>query len=294
VAASTTAETSTPISAAFLLKFGWPLWIGLAVLAIPTVITLGREVWNTETGAQGPIVLFTGAWLLWRKADSLKAQAVPGDLRIGVAILVLGLAIYIFGRAYDFISIETVGLYGAILGVAYGYLGARALLSIWFPIFYLGFVVPPPSWLMDSVTAPLKAFVSYAATETLSHLGVPVVRQGVALFVEQYQLLVEDACSGMNSLTGLLAIGLFYVYLLRSASVRYSIFLAVLIAPIAIVVNIIRIMILILLTYFFGDGVAQSFLHVSAGMFLFALALVIVFALDHLIVTFRPRLKGAA
>ncbi len=53
--------------------------------------------------------------------------------------------------------------------------------------------------------------------------------------------------------------------------------------PIAIVANIIRIMILILLTYFFGDEVAQSFLHFAAGLVLFSTALALVFALDTLI-----------
>ena len=70
--------------------------------------------------------------------------------------------------------------------------------------------------------------------------------------VGPYQLLVEDACSGMNSLIGLIAITLFYIYLLRNASWRYSAFLVALIIPIAIMANVLRIITLILLTYFFG------------------------------------------
>ena len=47
-------------------------------------------------------------------------------------------------------------------------------------------------------------------------------REGVTIRVAQYQLLVEDACSGMNSLIGLTAISLFYIYLLRGSSIRYA------------------------------------------------------------------------
>jgi exosortase len=267
----------------------WAVWIALLALAIPTLITLGQQVWSTEAGAQGPIVLFTGAWLVWRKFPDLKRDAQPGSSWLTALLAAGALGLYIFGRAYDFISIEVAGFYGVAITFAYSYFGFRALRKIWFPLFYLAFVIPPPGWLMDELTVPLKGFVSLASTSLLQMFGVPVMREGVALFVAQYQLLVEDACSGMNSLTGLIAISLFYIYLLRDASWRYSLLLVCLVIPIAVVANIIRIIILILLTYFFGDGVAQSFLHLSAGMFLFALALALVFLLDHLISLLRLR-----
>ena len=117
-------------------------------------------------------------------------------------------------------------------------------------------------------------------------MGIPITREGVTLFVAQYQLLVEDACSGMNSLVGLIAISLFYIYLLRNASWRYSLVLLCLVIPIAIIANIIRIIVLVLLTYFFGDAVAQGFLHNLAGLFLFATALMLVFGVDNLISSF--------
>lgn len=289
-----TSAAATPNLFLQSLRSSWAVWIALAVLAIPTILDLGQQVWSTETGAQGPIILFTGAWLVWRQLPDLRRNALPGSAWLTAFLLVAGLATYIFGRAYDFISIQTAGLYGVGLAFAYSYFGLRALLKIWFPLLYLAFMIPPPGWVIDSITAPLKAFVSLASTDILQACGVPVIREGVALYVEQYQLLVEDACSGMNSLTGLIAISLFYIYLLRNASWRYSLVLVAMVIPIAIVANIIRIMILILLTYFFGDGIAQSFLHMSAGMFLFALALALVFTIDHLLALLRLRVRERA
>jgi|SRR6185437_2418091 len=272
----------------------WPLWVSLAALAIPTAITLGKQVWSTELGAHGPIVLATGLWLLSRKVDDFRAQARPGPVWLTALLTVGGVAVYVFGRAYDFISLEVAGLYSVCLGFLHAFVGWRAMLRNWFPLFYLGFVVPPPGWLMDSLTAPLKTFVSYVATAILSASGVPIVREGVTLMVAQYQLLVEDACSGMNSLTGLTAISLFYIYLLRNASWGYSAFLVCMVIPIAIVANILRIIVLVLLTYFFGDGVAQSFLHMAAGLFLFASSLSLVFLIDHLVspLWFRKRVAA--
>lgn len=260
-----------------------PLLAALAVLAIPTIVTLGEQVWSKESGAHGPIVLVTGLWLLWRKQAELAENAVPGSPWLTTLGVALSLPLYVFGRAYDFISLEVAGVYGIALSMLYAHVGMRAMLKIWFPLFYLGFVVPPPGWLMDNITAPLKLFVSVVATEGLQAAGLPIFREGVTLIISQYQLLVEDACSGMNSITGLVAISLFYIYLLRNASWRYSLLLVCLVIPIAVIANIIRVVTLVLLTYFFGDAVAQGFLHMAAGLLLFTSALLLVFLVDNLL-----------
>lgn len=259
-----------------------PLLLGLALLVVPTVVTLGEQVWSKEAGAHGPIVLLTGLWLIWRKQGELRDAAEPGAAWLTALLLLVALPIYVFGRAYDYISLEAAGLYGVGVAVMHAKFGLRALRQTWFPLLYLAFLIPPPGWLIDSITAPLKLFVSYVTTAGLQLFGVPVYREGVTLMVAQYQLLVEDACSGMNSMTGLVAISLFYIYLLRNASWRYSLFLVCMVIPIAVIANIIRVATLVLLTYFFGDAVAQGFLHMAAGLLLFTSALLLVFLVDHL------------
>jgi exosortase B len=275
-----TATVSESSRRSAVLFSTWPLLAGFAVLAVPTIITLGEQVWSREAGAHGPIVLATGLWLLWRKADEWRDAAEPERDWLTWVGLTLALPLYAFGRAYDFISLEVAGLYGVALSMLHSQFGLRPMLRNWFPLLYLGFLIPPPGWLIDSITAPLKLFVSYITTEGLQAVGVPVFREGVTLTVAQYQLLVEDACSGMNSLNGLIAISLFYIYLLRNASWKYSLALVALVVPIAILANIIRVVVLVLLTYFFGDAVAQGFLHMAAGLLLFVSALVLVFAVD--------------
>ncbi len=267
----------------------WPLFLGLAVLAIPTFATLADQTWSRETGAQGPIVLATGAWLLWRQGPELKRLAQPGALWLTLLILAISLASYVIGRVLDYLTFETAGLYGAGLAMFHDRFGARLMRGNWFPLLYLAFAVPPPGALVDSATAPLKHFVTWAATGGLQAIGLPVSREGVTIFVAQYQLLVADACSGMNSLIGLTAISLLYIYLLRRASPLYALLLTAFVIPIAIAANILRIVTLVLLTYGFGDAVAQGFLHFTAGLFLFAVALLLVFAVDALLTALGAR-----
>ena len=267
----------------------WPAILGFAALAVPTIQTLSSQAWVRESGAHGPIVLVTGLWLLARQLTADRGIARQGALWLSGLALIAGLAFYIFGRVFDFVSLETFGLFGVGVAMLHSAFGIMALLKNWFPLFYLGFAIPPPGWLIDRLTAPLKQFVSEAAMRALSSVGIPVSREGVTIYVSKYQLLMEDACSGMNSLVGLTAISLLYIYLLRGSSVRYSLLMTVFVIPIAILGNIMRVMILILLTYFFGDEVAQGFLHYTAGFLLFALDLILVFAVDSLLVRLVPR-----
>lgn len=265
-----------------------PLWIALSILAVPTIATLGQQVWNKESGAHGPIVLAVGGWLLFQEFAGAKALTRRGSLALTLAMLALSLAVYIFGRAFDFISLEVAGLYGVGVAMLYSRIGMRALMHLWFPVAYLAFLIPPPGWLMDQLTAPLKQFVSWASMSVLSATGIPVAREGVTIYVAGYQLLVEDACSGMNSMVGLVAVSLLYIYLLRGSHLRYAALLVVATIPIAILGNIVRIMTLILLTYFFGDEVAQGFMHQVSGIFLFAIDLLLVFSLDQFLWKVMP------
>ncbi|OAN66979.1 exosortase [Sphingomonas sp. TDK1] len=228
----------------------------------------------------GPIVLATGIWMLARQRDTIETLRAPGNFLLGGLALLLALLIYTVGRIFDFISIETFGLVSAVIASGYLYFGGRALRAAWFPALWLFFLVPPPGWLVDRVTAPLKEFVSYAATGFLSWLDYPILRQGVTLFVGPYQLLVEDACSGLRSLSSLIVVTLLYIYIKNKPSWGYALFIAALVIPVAVVTNILRIIILVLITYHVGDEAAQSFLHVSTGMVMFVVALLCIFAID--------------
>ncbi|WP_367118733.1 exosortase V [Phenylobacterium sp.] len=272
----------------------WAPLAALLIIGIPTIIRLGAQVWSQEFGAHGPIVLATGAWLLWRQIPAMSETGRPGHMGLTLLAVALSLPVYVFGRAYDLISLETAGVYGFGVALLHQRFGVMTLLKNWFPIFYLALLLPMPGWFLDEFTAPLKLLVSVMSASVVELMGIPLVREGVTMTVGPYQLLVEDACSGLNSLVGLIAITLFYIYLLRNATWQYSLFLVCMIIPIAIIANAIRIVILILLTYFYGDAVGQGFLHVTAGLFLFALSLVLMFALDSLVSRFWRNGKVAA
>lgn len=260
------------------LSAHWPLIAGMLVMAVPTIMRLGTQTWSTEIGAHGPIILATGIWLLVH--NGFVARRGASSALVWILPVLPAWGIYVFGRAYDFISLEALGLYLTFLVAAVIVGGVDQVRRNLFPLAYLGFIVPPPGWVIDSLTAPLRTFVSFASVGILQPLGYPITREGVTMTIAQYQLLVEDACAGMNSLIGLTAISLFYIYIMHRASWRYALLLVLMIVPIAIAVNIMRVIGLVLITYYLGDAAAQGFLHVTTGLVLFVVAILLTFAVD--------------
>ena len=268
----------------------WPLLLGAVAMLLPTLVSMARGPWSLESGVHGPIVVATGVWLFLRRAADIRTVMTPGNPAVTIVGLLVAVPAYIFGRAFDFISIEISALLLALLSVAHAYLGMKVVRMMWFPIFYLAFVIPVPGWVLDTVTQPLKIFVSTVVTVGLAELGYPIARVGVTLYVAGYQLLVEDACAGLNSLVSLSAIGLFYIYMLRGSNWRYSMLMLLLVVPIAIAANCVRVAALVLITYHFGDAMAQGYLHNFAGMVTFTSALLFIFLVDKLLTPLRDAL----
>lgn len=259
----------------------WALALGgLAALYLPIWWWAFGDIWQTDEHGHGPIILAIVLWLFWRQRHAVQAAAGEPARWAGALSFALGLAMYLTGRAFDISIFEFGSQLPVVLGVVLllaGWSGARAA---WFPLLYLVFMVPLPGMFVDAATGALKQWVSAIAENLLYAAGYPIGRSGVMLTVGQYQLLVADACSGLNSMFSLSALGLVFMYLMRRPSVVHNAVMVLAILPIAFASNIVRVMVLVLVTYHFGDEAGQGFLHGAAGIVLMLVALAIFFVLD--------------
>jgi exosortase B len=261
-----------------------PIIAGLVVLYLPSLIGLMRGVWSSDQQAHGPIVLGIACWLIYRKwPDMLHASERQSPAAItGWIIFIIGLLLYIIGRSQDILLFEigsAIWLLAAILLIIRG---SGALKALWFPLFFMLFMIPLPGVVVDAVTMPMKMAVSYVAENVLYWAGYPIARIGVILQIGQYKLLVADACAGLHTLFTLEALGLLYLNIIRHDSLLRNIMLAILIVPISFAANVIRVMVLTLITYHYGDEAGQGFLHGFSGMVLFLTALVLIIGVDSL------------
>ncbi|UCV29987.1 exosortase B [Ferribacterium limneticum] len=285
-------KMNTPYSAekeaAQLALYAWVIVaLGLAAMYIPSFTDLFRGLWRQDEQAHGPIVLAISCWLFYRKwPEAMRLSEGKSASVWGWPVFLLGLVFYVVGRSQDILILEIGSLVWLIAALLLLLRGSAALKAQWFPLFFMIFMIPLPSPFVDAVTMPMKMAVSYAAETVLYGAGYPIARQGVILQIGQYKLLVADACAGLHTLFTLEALGLLYLNLVRHNSAFRNIALATLIVPISFTANVIRVMVLTLITFHFGDEAGQGFLHGFAGMVLFLSALLLIIGVDSLLQLF--------
>jgi exosortase len=255
---------------------------GVAMLAVPTIISLGQLHWSTDNGAHGPLILVSALWLFWRERANIEWR--PGSIHGAWLLLLLPLLFtYFVGRSLGMIGTEAAALYLIFVLLGFTYWGPAIMRRLWFAILYAAFLVKPPEGPIAELTSPLKVWLSSMAVDLLHLAGYPIGKSGVLIQVAQYELLVAQACAGLGSLVTLLAMGLLYVHLTQPEARAHKVILIASIIPIAILANLVRIIFLVLLTYHVSDGVAQGFAHDLAGVVTFALSMLGMLALDALL-----------
>jgi len=257
-------------------------FVAMAAAYGPTLYQVATTVWMTDTQGQGPVVLFLGLWLLWRRIGEVKTSvsATPVVEPLPVLLLVAAALLLVVGGVLAIPTLEVFSILPAIAGLLILAFGRGILRHTWFALLLMVFMVPLPESWVGTVTLPIKMSVSVVAEHLLGFLGYPVARAGVVLYVGQYQLMIADACAGLNTLFTLEAIGLMYIELVRFPSLKRNVLLSILVVPISFIANVSRVVTLCLLTYYFGDEVGQGFLHQGAGLFLFVCAIGVLMLTD--------------
>jgi exosortase len=273
-------QVDAPASPSRLTLANLVFALGCLAFVLPTMIGVARYSWSTEQGGHGPIVLATGLWLLWRELKSHPVPSRLGKLLPGAVAFGASAALFVVARITGVLEIEAFAMYGALISAAYVLVGGKVIRAAWFPLVYLAFALPPPDTVVAAVTQPIKIAISQAAVSLLYTLGYPVASSGVTIQIGQYQLLVAAACAGLNSIVTLGALCLFYSYLRHRSNFVAFVVICLAAIPVAMFSNFVRVLALVLITYYFGESAAQGFVHDFAGLLMFAVALLTIFAID--------------
>lgn len=264
------------------LRSGWWVLVGLFALYVPTYLDLYDTFWKSGRTVQGPVILAWIAWLVWRDRAGLSIQT---DRRVSisaVSLFVFGLICYALGRSQSFFQLEIGSQLPLLMGVVWLTMGRAGLKRLVFPIAFTVFLIPVPGTLLDQLLLPLKQLVSAIADNGLHALGYPIARNGVVLMIGRYDLLIADACSGLNSMVALSGMGLIYTYVVGRRSAWHNTLLLASVLPVAFVANVIRVLGLLLVTYYYGDAAGRTF-HSSAAWLEIVLAFAGFFGVDHLL-----------
>ncbi len=258
------------------------LILAAVALYAPIFADFAKGPWREDENAHALIVIAiaVGAAFARLSSEKFSTKASALETAAGVALLCFGLGLVVVGRSSETVLFLSASLAPAASGVAVALLGWRGARRLWFPLALTFYLIIWPGWALEALTAPLKMFVSEIVSDGLYAAGLPVAHAGAVISAGPYQLLVADACSGLNSLIALTAVGAVYLYAVKHGDWRVNALVLVSLIPIAIAANILRVMTLVLITHYLGYDAGQGFLHEGAGLMMFAAALALVFVID--------------
>lgn len=254
-------------------------WLLLTALYTPILFQLYRSRWEFIDYTHAYFILPVALWLAWRSRAQLRA-AVSGGSNLGLALLAIASLLFVFGWRWDFLSVSAFSLIPAVFGLTLYLYGKQVTRLLRFPVLYLLLMVPPPLGILDAITLPMRHAISMAASLILRSFHYPVTRQGLLLTIGNQEVFMGAPCSGFRSLITLISLGLAYVYISKSTARTKTILLASLV-PLALAGNLLRVLSLCLVTYYFGAEAGQGFFHDFSGIFMFLVLIFGVLGLEN-------------
>ena len=275
---SPTTQTTKPVALFALLAVGWLALFG------PVYLEFSRGAWQRPENGHALFVMGVMLAAIWARLSSTPGFPLASrpEFMQGLLVFAAGLAAIGLGRISEVDILTSASQSIIAFAIVLSLSGWRGVRLLWFPLVLSFFLIIWPGWLIDGATAPLKRFISELVSNGLFAAGMPVAQSGAVISAGPYELLVADACAGLKSIASLTALGVVYLYLVKRRTWQTNVAVLLALIPLAILANIIRVALLVLITLFFGYDAGQSFLHDLAGVTMFALALGGVFCVDAL------------
>ena len=242
--------------------------IAFIALFYTPALTLVRDWWSDPEAGHGLLLAPVAIWIAWKQGLLKTRVAQP---KLGAAMLVMAIVLrYVAGLAAELFTLR-FSLLAAIAALIVFYFGFRQLLHWWLPATLLVLAVPLPSVVLGSLALPLQLQASQFGAAMLEARHVPVMLAGNVIHLPGRSLFVTEACSGLRSLTSLIALGVLIggmwlrTPLLRVAIVAFAL-------PIAMFLNGIRIFLTGFLVYFVDPKLGDGLMHYTEGWAMFVVA----------------------
>ena len=257
----------------------------------PTLATLYSKWVNDPQYSHGLLVAPFVIGLLWAKRDRFPADVRPAPLP-GLILLAIAVAGHILGGVIYFKWLEAFSFLPFLAAVILTFGGFRVLLWALPAVAFLVFMIPMPYTLEIQLGAPLQTIATIASTYVLQTLGQPALAEGNTILIKDFKLGIVEACSGLRMLVTFITFSTAVCMVVRKPlSDKLLILLSAI--PIALMVNITRIVITGLMYLYVNGQTAHVFFHDLAGWFMMPMALALLWVelwvLRHLFTEMPPR-----
>ena len=257
----------------YKLKNIYTIGYVLALILLITLIyhksiaLLADEWMNNDAYSHGPILVIVALYILWKKR--LRLLACVGEASwSGPLVIFIGLALAVGAIQGDIVKAINYSLIVVLLGLVLSIGGRRLLKETLFPLFLLFMTIPLPYLVNVLLTRKLQFISSELGAWFIELFNIPIYLNGNVIELQNYTLLVEEACSGLNYLYALVSIGIIWSYFLRVPRWHKALLVFSTI-PIAVFMNGARVGVTGVLVHFSGIEVAEGFMHEFEGMLVF-------------------------
>jgi len=248
---------------------------GIVFLHWHTLVLLVTR-WYTEGDyTYGFLVPPISLFLLWSRRAALLEVTLSASWW-GLVPIFAALVLQLAGASANIGYFQGLSLVILIVGIVILLGGGGLFRATAFPILFLFIMIPLPGFVQDQIAFPLQLLASGIAADTLELLGIPVARDGNVFQLASITLQVNEACSGIRSLFGLLAMGILLGYLITPHTWK-RIVLALSTIPIDIAANILRVTGTGLLCEYVNPEFGKGFYHLFGGWIVFLLAMGVLF-----------------
>lgn len=231
---------------------------------------------GSEDYSHGIFVPFISAYLIWQDRHRL-SQGSSEKSWWGLAVIALGLVLYVVGELSTLFVILHVSLWVVLVGLTIALLGIRGAKAIAFPLGYLLTAVPLPMFFYANLSSQLQLWSSSLGVGCLQLVGVMAFREGNVIDLGPVQLQVVEACSGIRYLLPLTSLALLCAYLFKDRMWK-RVVLVLSSIPISIMLNGFRIGMIGVLVELYGNGAAEGFYHLFEGWVIFMVSLALLIA----------------
>lgn len=242
----------------------WAYWTTLATLA-------DRWSWDPQY-SHGYLVPVFAAYLLWVRYDRRLMQTTSGNI-LGLFLLGLAVALRLAGAYYYYSYFDQISLVPCVAGLF--------LLAGSWPAFFwslpavgfLVFMVPLPDRVAYAMSGPMQTLATQVSTFTLQVIGMPAIAEGNVILLNEIELGIVEACSGLRMLVVFFALSTAVAMMIKKP-LWEKLLIASSAIPIALVSNILRIVVTGLFYDAFGSNFGGAFFHDLAGWLMMPLGLV--------------------
>ncbi len=252
------------------------IWIPallVAMVYLPALRDLVVNWYQDGNYSHGFLIPIVSLYMLWSIRSEL-ATLPKKSSRGGLILLIAGMVLFILGNAAAEYFTVRFSFVLVLYSLVWYFSGRVVARRVWFPFFFLLFMIPIPYVLYYAVAFPMQLAATKITVKVLAAVGMEVVRQGNIIHLAGgYSLEVAEACSGIRSLTALLALGALYAYITQK-KLTAQLLLFVFTIPVSVFANVVRVFTTTLLVSAVGLEITREPLHTIMGLSVFVVSFV--------------------